>query len=179
MYTTNKLAGLLIILLTAGMIQAQSSANYSLKKTVLDAGGGTAGSASYQVTDAVGQPGVVGSATSANYQAGSGFLADQIVVTAMEEMEVLELPTKFELYQNYPNPFNPETTIQFDVKDPCQVRLIVYDLLGRQLSVLVEDHYEPGAYRLTFDASLLPSGIYIYRIEMGSFRSVRKMIVLE
>ena len=145
----------------------------------MDAGGETASSASYQIMDAAGQPGVVGTATSENYQVGSGFLAESIEVTDVGEMELLAKPKEFQLYQNYPNPFNPETTIQFDVKEDCQVTLVVYDLLGRQLAVLINEHHDAGGYKVSFDASVLPSGIYIYRIQMGTFHSVRKMIVLE
>jgi len=173
------LVGLMILFLITGIILAQSSENYSLKKSVLDAGGSSASSASYQVMDAVGQPGIIGTQTSENFQASSGFFAGGIEVTGVEEKEILEKPKSFQLYQNYPNPFNPETTIQFDVKESCQVSLTIYDLLGRQLSNLVNDHFDPGAYTVTFNASSVPSGIYVYRIQMGEFRSVRKMIVLE
>ena len=180
MYTYKTwLAGLMILFLLSGIILAQSSENYSLKKTVLDAGGGTASSASYQVKDAIGQPGLVGTMTSDSYQASAGFFAGSLEVTGIEDMEISEKPKSFQLYQNYPNPFNPETTIQFDVKDPCEVSLVIYDLLGRQLTVLVKDHYNPGAYTVTFNASSVPSGIYIYRIQMGEYQSVQKMILLE
>ena len=117
--------------------------------------------------------------TSDSYHASAGFLAGSMEVTGVEEKMISGKPKSFQLYQNYPNPFNPETTIRFDVKDPCEVSLAVYDLLGRQLAVLVKDHYNPGAYTVTFNASSVPSGIYIYSIRMGEFNAVKKMIVLE
>lgn len=86
---------------------------------------------------------------------------------------------KFNLFQNYPNPFNPETTIKFGVKEPCWVELGVYDLLGREVVKLVDEQYQPGQYEVTFDASELSSGLYFSQIQMGNFRAVRKMIVLE
>jgi hypothetical protein len=87
--------------------------------------------------------------------------------------------TDFNLGQNYPNPFNPSTTIPFDVKESCRVVLKVYDAAGREVSRIVDANYAPGAYRVLFDATGFAPGIYLYRIEMGHFRAMRKMVVVE
>jgi len=89
------------------------------------------------------------------------------------------IPEDFHLSQNYPNPFNPETTIAFDVKESCDVSLVLYDLLGRQVAVLIQEKYHPGSFEFSFDASHLSAGIYFYRIQMGTYQSVRKMVVLK
>ena len=89
------------------------------------------------------------------------------------------LPQNFQLSQNFPNPFNPETTIRFDIKERCSVRLNVFDVQGRQVATIANGAYLPGSYEVTFDGSDLPSGIYFYRLQAGQFTEVRKMILLE
>ena len=170
---------ILILFMASGMILAQSSANYSIRKAATDIGGGFAGSTGYQVTGAAGQPAGIGAAASDHARECGGFFADAFVVTGIEEGNPSEKPDCFALHQNYPNPFNPETTIQFEVADPCEVSLVVFDMLGRQSSLIVNGHYNPGLYKVKFDASVISSGIYFYRIQMGPFRAVRKMVVLE
>jgi len=65
------------------------------------------------------------------------------------------------------------------VKKPCRVILKVYDLLGREVAKIVDEQYQPGVYEVTFDASGISSGLYFYRIQMGSYQAVKKMVVLE
>lgn len=89
------------------------------------------------------------------------------------------LPTETSLAQNYPNPFNPSTTINFTLAESGMVRLNVYDLSGRMISSLVNDRRPAGNYSVTFDAANLPSGVYMYRLEAGSFTQIRKMTLLK
>ena len=96
-----------------------------------------------------------------------------------EGEEALLLPKEFALEQNYPNPFNPETTIRFAVKEKCLVVLKVFDVLGREVQTLVEQEQNPGYYNVPFFAENLPSGLYLFRIQMLDFVSVKKMVVLE
>jgi hypothetical protein len=88
-------------------------------------------------------------------------------------------PIEFALHQNYPNPFNPSTTIRFELKLSGQTLLKIYDLLGKEVFRLVDEELEAGAYKVTFDANALSSGIYYYRLETSSFNQVRKMILLK
>ena len=90
-----------------------------------------------------------------------------------------EMPTEFTLHQNYPNPFNPETTIRFDVKERTPVVLKVYDLLGREVKVLVNSVHQPGSFKIIFDAKNFATGVYFYRIQMKDFKDVKKMVLLE
>jgi outer membrane protein assembly factor BamB len=87
-------------------------------------------------------------------------------------------PEAFSLSQNYPNPFNPSTVISYQLPVVSKVTLIVYDLLGREIAVLVNEEKQPGVYEIEFDASNFSSGIYLYRIKAGSFMETRKMILL-
>ena len=89
------------------------------------------------------------------------------------------LPTAFALDQNTPNPFNPETAIAFAVKEKCRVVLKIYDVRGRRVMTLVDKDYAPGFHQATFDATHLPSGTYLYRIQMKDFVAVKKMVLLE
>jgi hypothetical protein len=84
----------------------------------------------------------------------------------------------FALVQNYPNPFNPSTTIEFEVPSLEFVGLKVYDVLGREVATLVNEKKAAGTYEVTFDASHLPSGVYFYRLEAGSFVQTRKMLLV-
>lgn len=89
------------------------------------------------------------------------------------------IPTQFELLQNFPNPFNPSTTIAFNLPKAGNVKLTVYDPLGREVAVLVDDFRSAGTYRVNFDASALNSGIYFYRIISGEYNQTRKLILLK
>jgi hypothetical protein len=79
---------------------------------------------------------------------------------------------------NYPNPFNPTTIFTYQLPAASQVNLAIYDLLGRELAVLVNERKGPGRHDVTFDASALTSGVYLYRVTAGAFSQSRKMIVV-
>ena len=109
-----------------------------------------------------------------------------ITYTAVKNEETLN--TKFQLYQNYPNPFNPETNIKYEIKTPGYVTLKVYDLLGREVSTLVNEFKPAGLYNTPF--SILPtgrqvlnskicSGLYFYKLTSGEFTAIHKMIILK
>ena len=84
----------------------------------------------------------------------------------------------FILCQNFPNPFNPITTIEFYIPKKERVRITIYDLIGRQIEVLVDEIYSAGRYKLKWDASHHASGLYLYCIETGSFRQAKKMVLV-
>jgi len=88
-------------------------------------------------------------------------------------------PETYALEQNYPNPFNPSTEIRFQVPRVGNVKLAVYDLLGREVSVLVDEMKQPGIYGVQFDGSRLASGAYFYRLVAGSFVQTRKLLLVK
>ncbi len=90
-----------------------------------------------------------------------------------------ELPVSVELSGNYPNPFNPETTIEYALPKAMAVRLAVYDLLGREVDLLVDGVRQAATYRVRFDASGLPGGMYLYRLEISGQVLTRRMILLK
>ena len=81
--------------------------------------------------------------------------------------------------QNYPNPFNPSTKIIYSIKQDDLVTLKIYDILGREIRTLVNEFVPAGNYEVEFDASLLPSGMYIYKIQSGNFTDAKKMLLLK
>ncbi len=90
------------------------------------------------------------------------------------------VPTKYQLYQNYPNPFNPITKIVFDLPKDANVKLIIYDILGREIQTLMNNEFKKaGKYMVEFNGSNLASGVYFYRIQSGDFVSVKKMVMIK
>ena len=89
------------------------------------------------------------------------------------------LPTTYALEQNYPNPFNPATRVRWQVPESGKVRLVVYDMLGREVAVLVDERREAGRYEVTWDGSHLASGVYFYRMNAGTFTQCQKMLLLK
>ena len=85
----------------------------------------------------------------------------------------------FALEQNYPNPFNPTTKINYSIKEKGNVELKIFDLLGSEIAVLVNEEKDPGNYDVSFDASSLSSGVYLYTIKSGSFVQTRKMLLMK
>ena len=88
-------------------------------------------------------------------------------------------PRSFALYQNYPNPFNPATTLRFAIADYRFVSLMIFDVLGREVALAVNERKSPGIYEVRFDASGLSSGVYFYRLEAGRFIETKKMVVIK
>ena len=93
---------------------------------------------------------------------------DEWVVFGMPVSDVHqenETPVEYSLEQNYPNPFNPSTIIKYSIPEEGYIRLVVYDLLGKEVAVLVNGVHKAGSYEVQFQAGNLTSGVYIYRIE--------------
>jgi len=91
----------------------------------------------------------------------------------------LGAPVTYELFQNYPNPFNPATTIRYQIPEKTFVTLKVYNSIGEQVAVLVNEEKEPGYYELNFNAQNLASGLYIYNISASGFNTSKKMLLLK
>jgi len=91
----------------------------------------------------------------------------------------IDLPNAFSLEQNYPNPFNPSTTINYQIPELSFVTLKVYDVLGSEVATLVNKELPVGNYEIEFDATTLPSGIYFYRLQAGSFVETKKMVLMK
>jgi photosystem II stability/assembly factor-like uncharacterized protein len=90
-----------------------------------------------------------------------------------------EIPSSFSLSQNYPNPFNPITNVKFSIIKAEQVKLIVYDIMGREVQTVVNESMKPGTYEARFDGSQLTSGVYFYKLVTGNFTETKKMLLIK
>jgi len=109
---------------------------------------------------------------------GYGAWKTSAIVTEVQNRSY-PLPTDFLLNQNYPNPFNPTTTIKYQIPELSFVRIKVFDVLGSEIVTLVNEEKPTGSYEVEFNATGLPSGIYFYRIQAGSFVKTKKMVFLK
>jgi hypothetical protein len=124
---------------------------------------------------------------------GNAQLYDVVSTSSMDDdtIFIVNKPSSTDIYrytllQNYPNPFNPLTTISYKLPLNSQVTLKVYDLLGKEVAILVKQNQSTGYKSITFDASNLPSGVYFYRLDAfpldirqrGSFSEIKKLILL-
>jgi hypothetical protein len=103
-----------------------------------------------------------------------------VVESAVTSVAVNEKgPLTFNLYQNYPNPFNPTTKINFDISEPGNAKLVVYNTIGQQVAVLVNGFVTAGSHEVNFNASSLPSGVYLYKLQSGNSVMIKKMLLLK
>lgn len=103
----------------------------------------------------------------------------KVIGTPVNIQPVTEVPQNYSLSQNYPNPFNPVTKIKFALPKISSVKLIVYDILGRQVQELINSRMNPGYHEFNFTASELPSGVYFYKLTAGEFTDVKKMTLIK
>lgn len=100
------------------------------------------------------------------------------VITSVEQVSA-EAPTTISLRANYPNPFNPSTRLEFTLNRTTSARLAVYNVLGQEVAVLVNERLSPGVYGVEFRADDLPSGLYLARLDAGGVQQVRRMVLLK
>jgi len=89
------------------------------------------------------------------------------------------IPSQYELHQNYPNPFNPTTNVKFSIVNAGDVKIVMYDVMGREVQTLVNDRLQPGTYETAFDGASLPGGVYFYRMVTNGFSETRKMLLIK
>ncbi len=100
------------------------------------------------------------------------------IVTGISDNKI-ESPVSFNLNQNFPNPFNPTTTINFQIPSASKVSLKIYDVLGREVALLVNEYKTAGKYSVNFNANNLPSGVYLYNLQAENYVEPKKMILLK
>ena len=99
--------------------------------------------------------------------------------TFIEEEMKYPLPDQYGLEQNYPNPFNPSTKIKYSIPQSSKVIIKVFDILGNEIEILVNEEKQTGTYDLTWYSKNLPSGVYFYQLRAGEFVQTRKMLLLK
>ena len=164
----------LFLFFLSGVLIAQNQIPIS----VFSSGGEKQLNASHLIVGTVGQIGVdLIANTSHQVQAGFWNLYYQDVVVSVEDEDVL--PVDYKLEQNYPNPFNPSTIIKFAVKEKSSVLIKIYDILGREVTTLVNEELDAGWYQKNFNASEYASGVLIYRMQAGNYISTKKMLLIK
>ena len=115
-------------------------------------------------------------------RSGTLFFDDLVlnpIFTLTEQRGAATFPKMFTLLQNFPNPFNPSTAIEFQLPKTARVDLKIFDLLGRETATLVSEERDAGIYRVSWDASGFPSGVYFYRLTSGPFIEARKLLLMK
>jgi hypothetical protein len=110
------------------------------------------------------------------------FVFGTLIVSADNKEQLMDFkgnPDKFELNQNYPNPFNPTTQLSYNLKIDGNVKLTVFNLVGQSMAVLVDGYQTAGYYEVSFDANDLPAGIYLYKLQVGDYSSVKRMTLVK
>lgn len=119
---------------------------------------------------------IVGAITDGGFQ-GSAYVFNDVTV-GIEDLDNYFIPSGFTLHQNYPNPFNPSTKIRYGLPETAQVKLEIFNAIGQRMATLVDERQSAGFHEFEFDASGLASGVYLYRIQAGSFVQMKKMVYL-
>jgi hypothetical protein len=150
---------------------------YQITNSVIGSGGNIIANSNNIIVSTVGESFIGKSSNTINQnQIGFWYAYQQTTITDVEDEEII--PTVFKLEQNYPNPFNPSTKIKFAVPEKSNVLIKVYDILGSEVTTLVNKEMDAGWYENNFNAAGLSSGIYLFRMEAGSYISTKKMILL-
>jgi len=159
----------LVLILLAGCAWGHAFGQVSLQTGVFAGGGGMFSNGTYAAAGTIGQ-GVIGRSVGVTYAASAGFWGDGAVILDVEGPVAERMPVEYALRQNFPNPFNPGTTIQYELPEASHVRLSVYDVLGREVSVLVNERMEAGRHTARLDGAGLSSGVYLYRVQARPLR---------
>jgi hypothetical protein len=165
-----------LLLLTSFLIYSQQTNQISA--SVISSGGEKTASASYILSNSVGEA-FIGKSVNTSNQHSLGFWYVYEQSTAITDVAKGDetIPTQFKLEQNYPNPFNPSMVIKFGLPERSIVILNVYDILGNEITTFVNLEKFVGSYELTWNATNLPSGVYFYRLQASSFVETKKMIL--
>ena len=155
--------------------------NYESPSSILvDSGGnvyitGQTASSNYPIT-----PGAYQTAYGSDQQGSNAFITKlNISAPTLAASNKSNVPGKFELMQNYPNPFNPSTIINYSVPKASMITIKVYDILGREVTALVNEEKSAGNYSVQFSGSKLSSGIYFYQLKSDNFISTKKMLLIK
>ncbi len=157
----------------------ESGGDFIAYTNIPESGPGEANARSYTVTELTNGLEYVFHVRALN-EHGGGLPAEvTVMLPGIVSTESEELPAEVTLWGNYPNPFNPETTIRYALPQAGNVRLAVYDLLGHEVAILVDQSKPAGNYTVRFGAGNLPSGLYVYRLQAQDKTMVRTMMLIK
>jgi len=163
-----------------GDLAAQQAPQHLMRTSVMGGAGAPASGSSFRANATLGQPTPIGVLTGAGEILYAGFWGRSWALTPVDD---LEAPRANGLFQNYPNPFNPATAIDYSVAAACHVEIAVYDVSGTRVRTLVDEARAAGLYKAFWDGrndrgSPVATGLYFYRARIGSYSSVKKMVLL-
>jgi hypothetical protein len=167
------IACLILLMSSAALAQMPSKV-----RSTFDVGAGFGQQASLREWSSVGLPSA-GTSTSGRFALSSGPAQPLTKKLASVTPSAATSPGIFLLHQNYPNPFNPSTTIKFELPRASQVTLRVYDVLGREVSLLVNERKDAGVYEVKFDGWNLASGVFFYRLQTGTEVQTKKLVLMK
>jgi len=180
-YSYASISGDDVVITAANFRKDPKSASLNLANLPYD------GSSTYYLTDLY--DGSVHALTSAQsaafeisfeaYQAKVFYYGLDSVAVSVDDLADNLLPQEYKLYQNYPNPFNPTCKIKYQITTSDRVTLKIYDIMGKEVTTLVDEVKNPGSYETEFNASGLSSGIYFYQIKSGAFSETKKLMLLK
>ena len=175
--------GLILLVLTFGLFLPEKTvAQLRIPRSILATGGMELTSSANIIVGTVGQP-LIGVAGGSAHILNGGFWYAQanamIVHITPPRTDVGNQPKEYALYNNYPNPFNPATTLEYTLMSPGEVSLIIYNLLGQEITTLVSEVQQAGYHKVVWDAANMASGVYLYRLRAGDFVQTRKMLLLK
>jgi hypothetical protein len=173
-----KISLTLFTLAVAFLFQQSAEAQIKLSNSVFGNGAAVLTGSSNRILGTVGQTVIGVTSNSSNINKAGFWYQVGDFVTSVEQISNT-LPKEFRLEQNYPNPFNPSTTIEFALPKRTSVTLKLFDLLGREVTTLVDEELQPGEYKVTFEAEGLPSGVYFYRIQTEGLVRTKKLMLLK
>jgi hypothetical protein len=173
----------------AGTTTSFGMGSYDMFVVKLDAGGNTcanttspssiSGSGGY-----LGSPTVISNSssptvTSPSSSSGTGGTVTSICTFVEIQPVSNEIPASYELFQNYPNPFNPTTKFKIQISKLSDTKVTVFDVLGKEVAILVDQQLKPGTYEVEWDASNYPSGVYFYKLTADDYLDVKKMVLIK
>lgn len=161
----------MVLMLGAGVLNAQTQ----FHNVDVNSGGGRTASASYQATLTI--QSIVGESATSTAECRLGFWGGFYEAFVSSVMELP--PYQNQLFQNSPNPFNPRTTIHFTLDQEALTRIEVYDLRGRRVARLMDEIVSKGAHSLVWEPENLASGVYILRLQAGSFIATNRLVLLK
>jgi hypothetical protein len=161
----------------------QNGSSYVLQSSVMGAAGAPVSGSGKEANGTLGQSTPLGVGSSTNFTVHPGFWrAYRVIVSVIDQL----VPEVFSnaLFQNFPNPFNPSTTIRFTVAAESPVELLIFNVQGQKVRTLVNEGKSAGSYRVVWDGRnengrLVASGVYFYRLRVGGYMSVKKMLMLK
>uniref|UniRef100_A0A7V2ZIV1 T9SS type A sorting domain-containing protein n=1 Tax=Ignavibacterium album TaxID=591197 RepID=A0A7V2ZIV1_9BACT len=159
----------IIDIYSANRYELSASAYFRIGTTTTDANGNFSYSTNLNV-EAI-------SVTATDFLGNTSGFARINIITDVENEE--QIPKEFSLSQNYPNPFNPTTKISWQSPVGSRQTLKIYDVIGNEVATLVDEYRDAGRYEVEFDASGLSSGVYFYKLTLGSFTETKKMLILK